>query len=540
MANISKIKIPGDETVYDINANTVSGFTVGINVPSNAKFTDTNTKVTSASNHYAPAEDTSAVLSADAAGGGNATFGTTQLVTGVDIKRDAKGHVVGVGVDSIKLPAEAVTSVQVGSTSYSPSSGVVSLPAYPTTLPASDTTSTYSSTGTAPVNGKAVASAIGGLDGTVSGSAGAGKTLTAFSQTNGKVSATFGNISITKSQVSDLGTIGTAAAKAYTTSVTSGSSDLVTSGAVYSAIDALFISSKVGDMFICDSKTSTKNTWTYIPSADEPSGTVTSVTIKATAPIAVSSTSAITTSGTRTISHNDSGVTAGTYQSVTVDAKGHVTAGAALTSNQVTTALGFTPYDSTNPNGYTSNTGTITGIKMNNSSKGTSGVVDLGTVITAHQDISGKADKSATVSTIAYDTTNKKFTKTINGTTTNVAILATTSVGSASAGTAIAADDITAWSAGTLPSLTTTTISPITDITPTSGDATTATVSNGVLTITTGSSPLVSIAAAKPTNGVKVVDTWSAGTLPSLTYTARSIPNISVSSKTVATGFTTS
>lgn len=39
-------------------------------------------------------------------------------------------------------------------------------------------------------------------------------------------------------------------------------------------------------------------------------------------------------------------------------------------------------------------TGTITGIKMNGASKGTSGVVDLGTVITAHQDISGKADKN--------------------------------------------------------------------------------------------------------------------------------------------------
>ena len=40
-------------------------------------------------------------------------------------------------------------------------------------------------------------------------------------------------------------------------------------------------------------------------------------------------------------------------------------------------------------------TGTITGIKMNGASKGTSGVVDLGTVITAHQDISGKADSSS-------------------------------------------------------------------------------------------------------------------------------------------------
>lgn len=75
--------------------------------------------------------------------------------------------------------------------------------------------------------------------------------------------------------------------------------------------------------------------------------------------------------------------------------------------------------------GYTKNTGTITGIKMNGSSKGTSGVVDLGTVITAHQDISGKADKSATVSTITWDSTNNKLTKTINGSTTDVVTIAT-------------------------------------------------------------------------------------------------------------------
>lgn len=42
--------------------------------------------------------------------------------------------------------------------------------------------------------------------------------------------------------------------------------------------------------------------------------------------------------------------------------------------------------------GFTKNTGTITGIQMNGESKGTSGVVDLGTVITSHQDISGKAN----------------------------------------------------------------------------------------------------------------------------------------------------
>ena len=54
--------------------------------------------------------------------------------------------------------------------------------------------------------------------------------------------------------------------------------------------------------------------------------------------------------------------------------------------------------------GFTKNTGTITGIKMNGSSKGSSGVVDLGTVITSHQDISGKLDVSTAASTYATKT----------------------------------------------------------------------------------------------------------------------------------------
>ena len=44
------------------------------------------------------------------------------------------------------------------------------------------------------------------------------------------------------------------------------------------------------------------------------------------------------------------------------------------------------------PADATSNPGTITGITMNGASKGTSGIVDLGTVLTEHQDISGKAN----------------------------------------------------------------------------------------------------------------------------------------------------
>ena len=221
------------------------------------------------------------------------------------------------------------------------------------TAAAKDTTDTYSSTGTNPITGKGVAAALGTLDVTEVG--GTNKYISKISETDGKISATAGTID---------------------TSVTSGSSNLVTSGAVYTAIDNLpepmifkgslgtggtittlptaaasnegytykvitagtyaSQAAKVGDLFI-----SNGSSWVWIPSGDEPSGTVTSVKITATSPIAIDSDAAITSSGTRTLSHANSGATAGSYGDssaqtpsyggtfkvpyVTVNATGHVT-----------------------------------------------------------------------------------------------------------------------------------------------------------------------------------------------------------------------
>lgn len=67
--------------------------------------TNTDTKVTAVGNHYTPVEDSKAILSADASSTTAATWNTTSLVTGVNLQRDAKGHVTGVTVDSIKMPA---------------------------------------------------------------------------------------------------------------------------------------------------------------------------------------------------------------------------------------------------------------------------------------------------------------------------------------------------------------------------------------------------------------------------------------------------
>jgi hypothetical protein len=54
-----------------------------------------------------------------------------------------------------------------------------------------------------------------------------------------------------------------------------------------------------------------------------------------------------------------SGVTAGTYTKLTVDSYGRATVGASLVSSDVTTALGFTPYNATNPAGYITSAGSI-------------------------------------------------------------------------------------------------------------------------------------------------------------------------------------
>lgn len=60
-------------------------------------------------------------------------------------------------------------------------------------------------------------------------------------------------------------------------------------------------------------------------------------------------------------------------------------------------------------------TGTITGITMNGASKGTSGVVDLGTVVT---DVSGKQDKAVSITGITATTVNtalKELSDRVNG-----------------------------------------------------------------------------------------------------------------------------
>ncbi len=64
--------------------------------------------------------------------------------------------------------------------------------------------------------------------------------------------------------------------------------------------------------------------------------------------------------------------------------------------------------DLTNDSGFTSNTGTITGITMNGSSKGTSGVVNLGTVVTSETDPVFSASAAAGITSSNISAWNAK------------------------------------------------------------------------------------------------------------------------------------
>ena len=69
----------------------------------------TDTKVTSAANHYTPATDTNSALNAEATSTTAATWGSTDMVTGVHLQRDSKGHVTGMTVDSVQMPSNPNT-----------------------------------------------------------------------------------------------------------------------------------------------------------------------------------------------------------------------------------------------------------------------------------------------------------------------------------------------------------------------------------------------------------------------------------------------
>ena len=82
-----------------------------------------------------------------------------------------------------------------------------------------------------------------------------------------------------------------------------------------------------------------------------------------------------------------------------------------ISSSQVTSALGFTPYNNTNPNGYTSNAGTITAVTVSNgiSGGGTSGSVGVSMSGTYTGDFRVTGEISATADVVAYYSSDERL-----------------------------------------------------------------------------------------------------------------------------------
>lgn len=123
-----------------------------------------------------------------------------------------------------------------------------------------------------------------------------------------------------------------------------------------------------------------------------------------------------------TVTLANSGVSAGTYTKVTVDTKGRVTSATTLasadlptytgtlTSSQITTGLGFTPYNATNPNGYITSSSLSTYAPL-------ASPTFTGTVTTATADLLGPVRQNITaVAASAIDcSAGNYFTKTASG-----------------------------------------------------------------------------------------------------------------------------
>lgn len=94
-----------------------------VNVP----WTDTNTKVTAVGNHYEPSADSSKQLSVDASATSTTNItgssSAKNVVTGVNLQRDAKGHVTGVTVDSLKIYSTDTNTIPAAYCSTTASNG---------------------------------------------------------------------------------------------------------------------------------------------------------------------------------------------------------------------------------------------------------------------------------------------------------------------------------------------------------------------------------------------------------------------------------
>lgn len=137
-------------------------------------------------------------------------------------------------IDSLDVTGASNISSSKTISSWSENNGKVNITTQDISIASSqinDKTDSYSATGTVVTTGKAIAAALNTLDVTGTNAFGAGKTISAWSETDGKISITSQNISITSSQVSD-----------KTDTYNANGTTLVTGKAIANAISSLNLS----------------------------------------------------------------------------------------------------------------------------------------------------------------------------------------------------------------------------------------------------------------------------------------------------------
>ena len=485
---------------------------------------DTNTKVTSVGNHYVPSANADSAISVDASSSTAASWGSTSLVTGVNLQRDAAGHVTGMTVDSIKMPSNPNTNTTytfaggTGGFTVTPSGGTaqtvsIGKPSTAGTADKAKQLNTAYSIDGVNFNGTADITHFGECS-TAAATVAKTVSVTGFELVTGaRVTVKF---TVTNTAASPTLNVNGTGAKSIMYRGSAISAGYLAANRVYEFVYDGTDYELVGDINTdSDTKYNAGNGLTLSSTTfnvgagagisveadtvglavsgvtagtygdDEATRTLTHSDVFDVPQITVDAYGRVTSASTKTLTLPASGNTdtkvtsvgnhytpaedtsaaisaaSGTTINITGssgklnvvtglkrDAKGHIVG---VTSANIYSTDNDTTYSSktassggtdvslvttgekytwnskastsvatTSANGLmsksdkskldgiasgaTANVGTITGIKMNGSSKGTSGVVDLGTVITAHQDISGKLDKTTAASTYATKT----------------------------------------------------------------------------------------------------------------------------------------
>ena len=235
--------------------------------------------------------------------------------------------------------------------------------------------------------------------------------MTAYNATSNKI-ATAADLAGIAGGMYFKGTIGaggTAGSNLPTSGVSIGDTYRISSKGTYNGE-----SCEIGDLFIA---TATTPTWAYIPSGND--AAVTSIT-------AGTGLTGGTITSTGTIGLATSGVTAGTYNGITVDKYGRVTGA----SDQ----------------GYTTNTGTVTSVGLSNATNGGltvsgSPITTNGTITVGHTNVLANAQTTSAVYPIKIDknghiseygtavTILKKYSATLTGDNSKTSFAVTHNLG---------------------------------------------------------------------------------------------------------------